>query len=366
VAPGQQPRRGCRSLAPVACAAIAALAVAVSVSGSAPAPWPPQTLGETGLYSDWATKTVAPANLPFSPQYPLWTDGARKSRWLYVPKGRVIDASNPDVWRFPVGTRAWKEFRFGRRAETRLIERTPSGWQFAAYAWNEDETEAPLVPERGIARSVPIRDGVRHGIPSRADCRACHVAGPARLLGLSALQLSPDRDPLAPHAEPPPDGAVDLQVLVARGLLRGLPPRFLKSPPRIAAASPVARAAIGYLHANCGGCHTGAGELASLKFALNYGLSAPPSAAPPALLTGVGQSSIFKVPSPTDAVERICAGRPDASVLVARMTSRHPLVQMPPLGTRIVDDEAVALIKKWIAEDLGTPEATVTQKENRR
>ena len=33
------------------------------------------------------------------------------------------------------------------------------------------------------------------------------VAGaPVRLLGVSALQLSPDRDPNAPHAEPPPPG----------------------------------------------------------------------------------------------------------------------------------------------------------------
>jgi hypothetical protein len=346
---------------------IAALAIAVTVDGSAPASWPPPTLRDTALYADWDARTVSSANLPFGPQYPLWSDGAVKSRWLHIPKGRAIDASNPDVWTFPVGTRAWKEFRFGgRRVETRLIERTSAGWKFATYLWNDEETDAPLAPEDGLRQSVPIREGIRHAIPSRTDCRACHEAGPVRLLGVSALQLSPDRDPLAPHAEPPPEGAVDLPALVARGLVRGLPPRFLTSPPRIDAPSPVARAALGYLHANCGGCHTGAGELASLKFALNYTLAAPPSAPPPALLTGVGQSSIFKVPAPTDAVERICAGRPDASVLVARMRSRHPLVQMPPLGTRIVDDEAVALIRKWIAEDLGTPEATVTHKENRR
>ncbi len=84
---------------------------------------PPATLQETGLYSDWATKTVAPGTLLFSPQYPLWSDGATKTRWMRLPKGTFIDARNPDVWRFPVGTRFWKEFRFGRRAETRFIER---------------------------------------------------------------------------------------------------------------------------------------------------------------------------------------------------------------------------------------------------
>jgi hypothetical protein len=88
--------------------------------------------------------------------------------------------------------------------------------------------------------------------------------------------------------------------------------------------------------------------------------------APPALLTAVGRPSRFRIPDAADAVERVCAGQPDKSVLVARMSSRHPLVQMPPLGTRIVDDEAVNLIRRWIAEDLGSPGPAVAAEEARR
>jgi hypothetical protein len=51
----------------------------------------------------------------------------------------------------------------------------------------------------------------------------------------------------------------------------------------------------------------------------------------------------------------VCAGHPELSVIVARMSSRNPLVQMPPLGTRIVDQDAVDLITRWIAEDLASP-----------
>ena len=40
-------------------------------------------------------------------------------------------------------------------------------------------------------------------------------------------------------------------------------------------------------------------------------------------------------------------------MLLARMDSRHPVLQMPPLGSRIVDAEAVALLRRWIAEDTG-------------
>jgi hypothetical protein len=340
--------------------AFAALVTAVTplvTSGSAG--WaPPPTLREAGLYSDWATKTVAPDNLPFSPQYALWSDGAKKSRWMHLPKGTFIDGRNPDVWQFPVGTRFWKEFRFNRRAETRFIERGRDGWHFAAYVWNADETEATLAPEQGILRSVEIRDGIRHSIPSRADCRVCHEAGPVHALGVTALQLSPDRDPNAPHAETPPEDAVDLRALIARGLIRGLPAYVTRTPPRIAAPTPLSRAALGYLNANCGGCHTGTGELSSLSFALNYTLNRPAGQPAPALATAVDKPSKFRVPGMPDAINRLCSGHPDTSVVVQRMSSRNPLVQMPPLGTHLVDEEAVALIRRWIAEDLSPPSAS--------
>ena len=345
-----------RLLAACACIALAGLGTVLAapvVTGQSPSGWvPPPTLRDTGLYSDWATKTVAADNLPFSPQYPLWSDGAKKSRWMHIPRGSFIDGSNPDVWVFPEGMRLWKEFRFGRRVETRLIELTHDGWHFAAYRWNEDETDAPLVSERGVLRAALIRDGIYHTIPARTDCLACHEAGPVRVLGVTTLQLSSDRDPNAPHAEAPPPGAVDLTSLVARGLVRGLPAHVTRAAPRIAATTPTARAALGYLNANCGGCHTGLGDLSSLSFALNYTLNRPAGVAPPALLTAVGQPSRFKVPGVPEAVERVCAGHPDLSVVVRRMSSRYPLVQMPPLGTRIVDEEAVDLIRRWIAEDL--------------
>jgi hypothetical protein len=314
--------------------------------------WPPPRLRDTGLYNDWASRTIAPANLPYSPQYPLWSDGAAKYRWMRLPRGTSIDASNPDVWRFPVGTKFWKEFQFGRRVETRFIELTRAGWQFAAYQWNEDETDAVLAPEAGIRQSAVIHDGVRHAIPSRSDCRACHVAGPVRILGVTALQLSPDRDPLAPHAETPPPDAMDLTSLVARGLIRGLPAALLASPPRVVAPTPTARAALGYLQANCGGCHNDVGELKSLDFTLSFTVKRTSSSLPRPLLTALGRPSRFKLSASPETVERICAGQPDKSMVVARMESRNPLVQMPPLGTRLVDTDAVQLIRRWIAEDL--------------
>ncbi len=331
--------------------AVASLVCVPLARIAAPALPLPETLGETGLYADWATKAIAPANLPYAPQYPLWTDGAAKSRWLYVPAGTWIDASDTDAWVFPVGTKVWKEFRFnGAPAETRMIERGPEGWRYASYAWRGDGS-ATLVSARGILNSVEIRSGVRHAIPSRTDCTACHEAGPSRLLSVSALQLSDDRDPQSPHAEPVPSGGVTLRALVDRGLVRGLPDAFRNTPPRIDAPTPVSRAALGYLHANCGMCHTGAGEMASLGFSLQYTLARRAGQLPPALSTSIGQASHFRSAAHPDLVNRVTPGDADASMLIARMASRHPVLQMPPLGTRIVDADAVALLRRWIAEE---------------
>ena len=141
------------------------LAFAVFTSDEAaprPAPArPPQTLQETGLYSDSETLEVDRAHLAFSPQYPLWTDGATKRRWISLPPGTAIDGSDPDAWSFPVGTRLWKEFSFeGQRVETRYLARQTDGqWIYAAYAWTPYGREAQLVSERGRRGAYPLGGG---------------------------------------------------------------------------------------------------------------------------------------------------------------------------------------------------------------
>ena len=109
---------------------------------------PPPKLSDTGLYKDAAVRAIAAGVRPYSPQYPLWADGASKLRWVSLPKGRTIDATDRDAWRFPVGTRFWKEFSFsGQKVETRYIEKTGKDtWIFATYALDDQQREATLAP----------------------------------------------------------------------------------------------------------------------------------------------------------------------------------------------------------------------------
>lgn len=49
---------------------------------------------------------------------------------------------------------------------------------------------------------------------------------------------------------------------------------------------------------------------------------------------------------------RIARGEPELSVILHRLRAHDPVTRMPPLGTRIVDDEAVGLLTEWIRSDL--------------
>lgn len=335
--------------------AAVALGVAIVASSGEAAAQPtvapplPKHLRDTGLYVAGSMREVRPENLPFSPQYPLWSDGAAKRRWLYIPPGTAIDASRPDAWVFPPGTKLWKEFSHGRAIETRYVERLADGsWRFAAYVWNEDGTDAVLAPSGGLTVAARDAPNGRYAIPSEADCRACHEGAAVPVLGASALQLSLLRDPLAPHAEPRKDGEADLRTLVERGWLRNLPPALLESPPRIAATAPVERAALGYLHGNCGHCHNDAGAQPPVDLLLAHDAAA--TGVGKVLRSLVGARSRYRAPGLSKAAPLIDPGRPDASVLVARMRSRNPQVQMPPIGTQLTDAKALALIERWISD----------------
>jgi hypothetical protein len=78
---------------------------------------------------------------------------------------------------------------------------------------------------------------------------------------------------------------------------------------------------------------------------------AAPGAPEPVSGTALGVPGRFRVPRDgTGETRRIRAGDPDRSAVLVRMASRSPLRQMPPLGTKVVDEQGVALIRAWITE----------------
>jgi hypothetical protein len=299
--------------------------VAASVLASPPAPPLPRDLEGTGL--------AQVATIAFKPRYPLWSDGTTKRRWLHLPAGTSIDASKPDAWEFPPGTKAWKEFSHGARVETRLIERLADGsWRYASYRWKPDGT-AELAPEEGMTLAIESAPGGRYTIPSRADCVACHEGASVPILGFGAVQLS-----------------AELPALSERGVVRGLPAVLRGNPPRVAGRTAKESEVLGYLHGNCGHCHNEA-ALPALGLVLAQEAANPSASAARALASLVGHESRFRAAGQRRP-ERVVPGHPEASVLVARMRSKDPLVRMPPIGVELADAQGLARLEDWIRNEL--------------
>lgn len=340
-------------------AATTALAIAwvgalhAAVRSGSQEPGAPALLSETGLYEASRPGAIARGVRQFSPQYPLWTDGASKARWIYLPPGTAIDTTVPGEWTFPVGTRFWKEFSFnGRKAETRFIWRaTADRWVFASYAWNEEQTDAVLAPDAGVPGVAEVAPGKHHAIPGVADCRACHDSGRPGPLGFNALQLSTDRDPNAIHGEPLAPGMITLATLQAEGRLSPARPEWIASPPRIQSRDPQTRAVLGYFAANCGSCHNKNGDTTYAGPSLKHSdVAADGDAVARGLLA---QATTWQVPGRPDGTTRMLdAFAPEASAMLYRMRSRRPSSQMPPLGTVLRDEKAIAAVEKWIATRL--------------
>jgi mono/diheme cytochrome c family protein len=334
--------------APAQAPSIPAAAVASGHELTVPAL--PRLLSQTGLYLPGRPLKVDPKNVRYEPRYALWTDGARKTRYIRLPEGTTVDARDPNHLRFPIGTRFWKEFAFGSFTETRYIERLADGsFRFATYLSNTTGTDAELVPREGKRDAGEIANGVFHDLPSEDECRACHDGRPTPVLGFTALQLATDADELERRSEP--EGAPDLGEFVGRGLISNLPAALVSEPPRIAAPSARAREALGYLYANCSHCHNAEGPLAPLG--LDFDLPLAKGEARPRLVeSALGKPSRFQ--HPNGATLRIAAGRPEESIVLLRMRTRDGITQMPPLGTKLTDRAAVDLVSRFIARDLPT------------
>lgn len=298
----------------------------------------------TGLYKDRDSGKYADEVMPYTPGVTLWSDGAEKHRFLYLPPGATIDTSDMDVWKFPVGTKSWKEFRVGGvLIETRFFwKRGASDWESGTYVW-DDAGEAALNTSK---QPILLADG--YEIPTAKDCGKCHHGGADKLLGVEAVALG------LPTAE----GAT-LAKLAAAGLLSAPPARATIELPEDATGK--AGAALGYLHANCGmPCHStrGLGDETELVLRLRAGEFWPADAGPDpppvdATKTDTYVATVSEVATTASVAQkfpdalRITPGAHEQS-LVWLMSHRRDDYAMPPLVSHKIDDAGTQALADWI------------------
>ncbi len=283
----------------------------------------PRALSATGLFADIASNTLAEGVLAYQPQFELWSDGAEKSRWVWLPPDTRIDTGDMDEWGFPDGTRFWKEFRRnGVRIETRLlVKRGADDWLALAYRWTEDQRDAIAVPF-----GVVDANGTTHDIPAAGECVACHGGRSSFVLGFSAIQLSAPATP----------GQIDLDGLIATERLSQPPLGRFEIP-----GTADERAALGYLHANCSHCHNQARPASAPCFdpQRSFDFSLATNTLARTADTATYRTAIGDVIEP---------GKPDDSAVIRLMSHRGLFRQMPPLATEQVDDASVTLLSRWI------------------
>ncbi len=335
-------------------------AASASASAAAPAPAPrcapgdedPVDLACTGLYAggDLRALAIADGVREFKPAFELWSDGAEKARWIYLPPGSRIDASRMNDWVFPVGAKLWKEFRLPgadgrvRRVETRLLwKQAEDRWLRAVYAWSEDGARAAQVKE-GVARAAGTDD---YAIPAQTDCVRCHGGRVDNVLGFEAIQLA------APEAS-----GLTYAELVRLGLLdtggSAAPPLDALQVP----GSAIERRALGWMHANCGvSCHHPRGFATHFEMRLEVGADGKVGdvADTRVFATAINQPAKLRpAGAPARPVYyRVRPGDPERSMLVHGISRRDlpgaPPEQMPPLATRRIDEAGVAAVRAWIA-----------------
>lgn len=295
----------------------------------------PRNLSEFGFFADGARQLPAVGVTPYALNTPLWSDGAEKLRFIYLPEGTQLAADGEGLLTFPVGAAIIKTFAFGEGAERRLIEtrvllHRKDGWVALPYRWNAEQTEATLALAGGrIDLVTPAGEAISYGIPNKNQCKTCHSKdGQVIPIGPKARNLS----------------AEWLWTMRGKGVLAGDISNGNRLPDwRTHATGPAEPLARAYLDVNCAHCHQPGGGASNSGLDLRWEQSDAHAIGimkrPVAAGRGAGGHDFSVLP-----------GQPDASILLYRMDSAEPGIAMPELGKASVDKDGVAVVRRWIAE----------------
>jgi uncharacterized repeat protein (TIGR03806 family) len=314
---------------------------------------PAATLSAYRLFRDAGAREPAARVTPYDLNTALYSDGALKFRYVYIPAGAQAEYNRDGVFEFPVGTVLIKTFAFAadmrtptenvRFLETRLLIRRADGWVALPYVWNAEQTEARYSPiGADLAVSFTNEEGqaiaLDWAVPNVNQCSGCHARNRELTpIGPSARNL--DRDFSYPAGD-------DNQIRYwsRAGLLGALPASTSRPvPSAYDESADLTDRARAYLDVNCAHCHNPAGPAHTSGLDLSWAQDDPSQ-------WGVLKRPVAAGRASAGFAFAIEPGHPERSILLHRMQSTDPGVMMPELGRTLVDERGVALIREWIAE----------------
>lgn len=316
----------------------------------------PQTLAQTGLFSSVADHLPADGVASFEINSQQWHDGAKAEYWVGLPGKSAVTYHKSGK---PIeGLVYWHNFRMhfpkdavllktlslgSQRIETQLLHYDGLDWRGYSYAWRDDQQDADLVPAEGAEKKVGDGNDVRYWqYHSRTQCMMCHSNQSEYALAFLPEQLNRQRD-----------GANQLIGLTQAGIIERagnngelLPAFDAKSvaqekriPDPEDTAQSLTHRARGYLHANCGHCHSLHGG-GTVPLRLQFEVPADDMQAigvrPTRGDLGLAGAQIIK------------PGAPYASTLYVRM-AKFGRDRMPHIGSEQPHEAGLQLIEDWIA-----------------
>lgn len=295
--------------------------------------------------------------IPYEPASSLFTDYAAKKRFIWMPEGvkASYDGDSKSL-NFPVGTVLIKNFYYTtiqpnnstKIIETRLMIRKSSGWIFAEYIWNDQQTEANLVagPDfPGSAETITFKKDngdivtTDYRLPSEAECLACHKLNDDPVIGDRPVPIGVKPQNLNGNYSYPQGVKNQLQKLVDEGYLTSYPSNIVSTVDYRDTSKPVEIRLRSYLDINCGHCHQDNGRCDYRAIRLAFNQTSNPDN------LGVCVSA----DEPVGSLDKIIfPGNHNKSVMNYRLVSVAENTMMPLFGRTIVHDEGVSLVQQYI------------------
>ena len=291
----------------------------------------PQVLSEYGFFVSAAGQIPVPTVTPYRLNTPLWSDGAEKLRFVYIPVGQQAKAQGDGLLDLPVGSALIKTFKLGGKLiETRVLLHRAEGWVALPYVWDAAQHEARLtLGGKRIALAGPDGKALSYAVPNKNQCKECHgVSGAVTPIGPKAYNLAP----------------AWLAALQKAGKLDRVPTVAKRIPLwEHRDRADAALAARGYLDVNCAHCHNPDGAASNSGLYLGWLESDP-------IKLGIGKRPVAAGRGSGNLEFDVVPGDPAHSILYYRMASLEGGIAMPELGRAALDPDGMAAVQKWIGE----------------
>ena len=210
------------------------------------------------------------------------------------------------------------------------ISRQGKGWESATYVWDQGGTEAEL--HIGGKQFEYWNQGMQSWhAPSSSECAACHVDAAGYLLGLNTAQLNRDSDGSNQISKWAKAGVLDMPA----DLDLSKAPQYCSPFDQNADLETRARV---YLDVNCAMCHqpNGPGNaIIDLRYATDLKSTKTLDIKPAQGDLGIADARL------------IAPGSPERSLMLKRIETKS-VGRMPSIGSNVVDEEAVNLLRQWI------------------